>query len=76
MPLLFSIGITIVTPTLPLLAKAVEFARNFQVSSYDAVYLALADELEFEFITADEKFFNKVRERAGLRATVKLLAET
>ena len=70
---LFDIGIVIVTPTCSLLARAIELAKSLDVTCYDAIYLALAEELDFEFITADKKFWERVREEPGL--SVRLLAD-
>jgi predicted nucleic acid-binding protein len=72
---LFDLGIEIITPTYSLLAKAIEMAKSLDVTCYDAAYLALAGELGFEFITADEKFSRKVGKEMGSKAPVKLLAD-
>ena len=72
---LFDMGIKIITPTYSLLAKAIELAESLDVTCYDAVYLALAEELGFEFITADERFWRKVSTAMESKAFVKLLAE-
>jgi predicted nucleic acid-binding protein len=50
---LFGIGIGIITPTFSLLSKTVELAEKFDLTCYDASYLALAEDLGFEFITAE-----------------------
>jgi predicted nucleic acid-binding protein len=71
---LFDIGILIVTPTRSLMVRAIDLAKSLNVTCYDAVYLALAQELDFEFITADKKFWKSVAERKGQRLSVKLLA--
>ncbi len=39
------------------------FARQFQRSAYDAAYLALADRLDEEFVTADEHLYNAVHSK-------------
>ena len=70
---LFDMGIEIVAPTYGLLSKAIDIARNDNVTCYDAVYLALAEDIGETFITADEKFvgnLSKVR-----RKSVRLLRE-
>ena len=72
---LFDIGIEIITPTYSLLAKAIELAKSLDVTCYDATYLALAEELGFEFVTADEKFCRRVSKGMGPEAAVKLLAD-
>jgi Predicted nucleic acid-binding protein, contains PIN domain len=46
---------------------ALRLARRFGLrSTYDAHYLALADDLDCEFWTADERLYNAVRERFPL----------
>jgi len=72
---LFDMGIEIITPTYSLLAKAIHLAKSLDVTCYDAAYLALAEELGFEFITADEKFCRKVSKEMGSKVPVKLLAD-
>jgi len=72
---LFDIGIIIVTPTYSLLSRAIELAKSLDVTCYDAIYLALAEELDFEFITADKKFWRRVAERGVSGLSVKLLAD-
>ena len=72
---LFDIEIEIITPTYSLLAKAIELAESLDVTCYDAAYLALAEELGFEFITADARFYRKVGEKVKPEAPIKLLAD-
>jgi len=57
---LFDMGIDIIAPTQMLIAKAAEIASENNVTCYDAVYLALAEELQINFITVDAKFYNKL----------------
>ena len=38
------------------------FCRDFDISAYDASYLALANATNIPFITADERLFKKVKE--------------
>lgn len=46
--------------------KALETASRFrQTAAYDAHYLALADSLDCELWTADEKFYRSVRQEMG-----------
>ena len=57
---LFDIGIEIVTPTQMLMSKAIDIANENNVTCYDSTYLALARDLQTNFITADQKFYNKL----------------
>jgi len=52
---IIDIGITITVPERNLLDKAVVMARKENITVYDAVYIALASEINAKFITADEK---------------------
>jgi predicted nucleic acid-binding protein len=72
---LFGMGIEIITPTLTLLGKTVEFAKECDLTCYDATYLALAEELSFEFITADERFYKKIKKSTKQEASIRLLAD-
>ncbi len=72
---LFGMEIEIITPTSALLAKTIELARSLNVTCYDATYIALAEELEFEFVTADERFYRKVEKNTNLKVPVRLLSD-
>jgi len=72
---LFGIGIGIITPTFSLLSKAVELAGEFDLTCYDATYLALAEDLGLEFITADERFYRKIEKTTKLKISLRLLAD-
>jgi len=71
---IFDVGIEIITPTYSLLASAIELAKKLDVTCYDAVYLALAADLDFDFITADEKFYRKVNKGMEPKTIVRLLS--
>jgi predicted nucleic acid-binding protein len=43
--------------------EAVRIALQFEASVYDAVYLAFAEESRNSFITADDRFYQKVKNR-------------
>ena len=59
---LFDLGITIITPTKEILEKAIDIAFSNNTSLYDSTYIALSEIIGFEFITADEKLYNKVKD--------------
>jgi predicted nucleic acid-binding protein len=46
-----------------LMKNTLKIALNFDISSYDASYLALAEQLKIPFITSDHKLFNKVKSK-------------
>jgi predicted nucleic acid-binding protein len=72
---LFGMGIQIITPTLSLLEKTVELAEVYDVTCYDAAYLALSEELSFIFITADGRLYRKIKNSPKLKAPIRLLSE-
>jgi predicted nucleic acid-binding protein len=46
-----------------LIKKAQEFSYTYEVAIYDAIFLALAESLSCEFITADGKLCDKVKDK-------------
>ncbi len=62
-----SLGIDIITPTQSLLKSAAKLSFKYQTSIYDAAYLALAKAIGGELITADKKFYEKVKDERGVR---------
>jgi len=46
--------------------KAVQIARKYDATIYDATYLAFAEDLRCPLITADSKFYRKVSERVDI----------
>jgi predicted nucleic acid-binding protein len=43
-----------------LFKQSLELALKYDISSYDASYVALAEYLQVDFVTADKKLINKV----------------
>lgn len=58
---LFELGLETVVTTPTLTKEALKIAYDYQITVYDALYLALAQSLEFEFITADKKLYEKTK---------------
>ena len=56
-----ALELNVIVPTPSLLQAAVDFAYNQNLTIYDAIYVVLAQELGFTFVTADEKLFDKVK---------------
>lgn len=48
-------------PTTHLLTNAVNLGFTYGITVYDAVYVALADELNYTLLTADKKLFNNTK---------------
>lgn len=58
---LLAMQLNIYYPTEGLLFKTTNFAFEYNLTFYDAHFLALADELSQDLITADKKLFEKVK---------------
>lgn len=58
---LIDIGISIIVPTKDVMKTSVEIAFEFDITVYDAYFIALAKVLKFTFVTADEKLYNKTK---------------
>ena len=46
-----------------LLEKTLEIAIKYDISSYDATYVALSEYLQVQFLTADQKLLEKVQNK-------------
>jgi len=57
---LYALGIEIVPATAARIARALALAYQHDLTVYDAAFVALAEELGADFITADEKLLKKV----------------
>ncbi len=58
---LMSMGISIIVPTKIVIESAIEIAYQYDITIYDAYFVALAKEIQFKHITADEKLYNKIK---------------
>jgi len=63
---LFDIDINIVVPVQETLQEAVDIAYSKNITIYDAFYIALAQTIGFDFITADEKLYEKTKDISGI----------
>lgn len=59
---IFDLGIEIITPTRKLLYDTIEISYKYDITGYDAAYIALSRELSGKFITSDKKLFEKTRD--------------
>lgn len=48
-------------PLSPLFPKVLVYCDRYNISAYDAAYVALADDLKTNVITADKRLFNSTR---------------
>jgi len=58
---LYALNLDIVAPLPDILNLITEIAYHYDITFYDASYIALARELGFQFVTADEKLYSKVK---------------
>jgi predicted nucleic acid-binding protein len=56
----------IVVPSVYLIDSATGLSYKYNVTVYDAVYLALARAVGAELITADKKFYERIKEEHGV----------
>ncbi len=57
---LYDLDLYFVTPYHTLIEKARNIAEDYNITVYDATFVALAKEMRCDFITADEKLYNKI----------------
>jgi len=55
------LDIDITAPTPNLLKKSLDFAFDNNISVYDSIYISLASELHYQFVTADAKLYRKIK---------------
>jgi predicted nucleic acid-binding protein len=59
---LFDLDIEIVAHLMSTIDAAIDLAYEYDISIYDAFYIALADELDCSLVTADMKLYEKVKQ--------------
>ena len=57
---IWDIGISIVTPTKSLIERTIKLSKQYGITAYDSSYIALAEELGYDFLTADAKLLKKI----------------
>ncbi|MHC1594313.1 MAG: type II toxin-antitoxin system VapC family toxin [Methanotrichaceae archaeon] len=57
---IFDMDVNIVTPMRGIIDVAVTLAFEYDITIYDAFYVALAKDLELAFITADKRLYERV----------------
>lgn len=72
---LISLGIDIVVPTKEVMDEAISLAFKFDITLYDAYFIALAKVLQFTCVTADEKLVGKVKELSFIKLLKNFLVE-
>ena len=64
---IIGLGVQILVPTTRILNIAIDFSFTHDITIYDAVYVALAKELNYDFVTADRKLFEKIEDLAFVK---------
>lgn len=54
------LGVALYPPTENLISKAIDIAYKHSITIYDASYIALAEELDTQLVTADNKLASKL----------------
>jgi len=58
--ILYDLDLYFVSPYKTLIENAEKIAEEKDITAYDSIFIALAEEIKCKFITADEKLFRKV----------------
>ena len=69
---LYELNLDIIAPLPDILTLVAEIAYRYNITFYDASYIALAQELGLQFITADQKLYNKVENLSFIKVLSKL----
>ena len=64
---LFEIGLDFIAPSVGLMRRVVEIALDCKITVYDATFVALAENLEVEFITADKSLVDRLKDFSFVR---------
>jgi len=71
---LLALKLQVIPVSLPLLQRAVELAYQYNLAVYDASFVALAEENQAIFITADQKAVRGLKELPHVRSLTDALA--
>jgi predicted nucleic acid-binding protein len=58
---LYDLGLDIIAPIPKIVHSAIKLSYDKDITQYDSSYIALAQELALDFITADEKLHRKMK---------------
>jgi predicted nucleic acid-binding protein len=56
-----ALGIEIAPATSPVIIRALKLAHEYDITVYDAIFVALAEAWDADLVTADEKLLTKLR---------------
>ena len=65
---LIGLGLEVGTVALPVLERALAIASAHRITVYDAAFAALAEQMDAEFVSADEKLVGNLAELQYVRA--------
>ncbi len=57
---LFDLGLDWIAPSPAVMARAIEIARQYDTTVYDATFVALAERLEVKLVTADARLVERL----------------
>ncbi|MBI2137665.1 type II toxin-antitoxin system VapC family toxin, partial [Candidatus Woesearchaeota archaeon] len=63
---LITMGIMIVAPTKRVMNAAISLSYDYDLTVYDAYFVALAQDLEFSFVTSDKTLYRKIEKLKGM----------
>jgi len=58
---IMAMNLDILVPTKNVVESAISIAFEYDITIYDAYFIALAKELKYTFVTADEKLYEKTK---------------
>ena len=64
---ILKLGINIIVPTKEVMDTAISLARKYDITVYDAYFLALAKVIKFTLVTADQKLHAKVKGKEPIK---------
>ncbi len=64
---IFEMDMVITIPSTELISRSVELALKTGITVYDAIYIALAEQINGVFITADESLYKKAKKFRNCR---------
>ena len=69
------LGLAVIEPSPVVLHEAIELSFEYDVTFYDALFLAIAENLRYDFVTADQALYRQISQRGGayLLSTLQVL---
>ncbi len=67
------LGLDVISPSPVVLHEAIELSFEHDITFYDALFLAVAESLRYDFVTADEVLYRRISKRTGIYLLSELL---